>query len=200
MKNIFKLFVLSFIVFSLSSCKISNYNLKDFSSRRFETRDNGYINFQKSENDILHIFVKYPDYCFNKQSGVIIDKNGKVFKKPDINYSSIDSSNLKLEIKDGRTFINSESQYFNNFRYQIVDENTIIDTLLDIKYEDYQSKYGIEADTNEYFNEFKELKELAKEYNQLVKDYIKYKDQLSPKVREGVEKILEEEKQEFDKN
>lgn len=26
--------------------------------------------------------IKYPDYCWNKNSGVIVDKNGEVFKKP----------------------------------------------------------------------------------------------------------------------
>lgn len=197
MKKIFKLLFISVLILNLSSCKNSNLKIENILGKNFEARDNGYISINNLVSDITNIDIKYPDYCLDKQSGVIVDTNGNIFKKPDYDYFSLKGFNLKLEVKNGKTFINSESMFYENNRFELIDEFTILDTLLDIKYVDNEGKYNIKGDTNEYINEFKELKNLSTNYNQLVNDYIKYKDQLSPKVREGLERELALEK---DKN
>lgn len=195
MKNFKKLlFCMSVSAMFLCSCSNSNVNSEKISKKFFEksfySRDNGYI-FTGMENGITEkITIQLPDYCWDKQSGVIIDKNGKVFEKPDRRYSNFTVLNPKFEKKDGKIFINSDSKFFENYRFELKDEFTIVDTLLNIEYTDNLGKYGIDTDSNEYKSTYREAKELADEFKTLVSDLEKYKDQLPEVVKKEIEREM----------
>lgn len=87
--------------------------------------------------------IKYPDYCWNKNSGFIVDKNGEVFKKLNREEAFFEAFILKIEVRNGKKYINSDSKFYPNYRFEIKDEFTILDTLLGIEYVDNLSKYGI---------------------------------------------------------
>ena len=138
--------------------------------------------------------IKFPDYCWNKNSGVIVDKNGEVFKKPNREEAFFEAFNLKIEVRNGKKYINSDSKFFPNYRFEIKDEFTILDTLLGIEYVDNLSKYGIESDDNEYINAYKEAKDLVDQYKNTVKGMENNKDELSPKVKDEIEREMKNDK------
>lgn len=84
-----------------SSCKSSNISIEKFRNKVFLANDNGRIVFHMDK-----INIKYPDYCWNKNSGVIVDKNGEVFKKPNREEAFFEAFNLKIEVRNGKKYIN----------------------------------------------------------------------------------------------
>lgn len=183
-----------FLIMLFSSCKSSNISIENLMYKKFYARDNGRIYLDLFEGVTPSIHIKLPDYCWNKQSGIIVNSEGKLFKKVDKSLAKIDNFNPKIEMKNGKYYLNCNSEFFDNFRFQVIDEFTILDTLLDIKYVDTLGKYNIEDDNNEYPNEYRELKELVSEYSTTIEDYKKYKDQLPVSVRKEIEKKIELEK------
>ena len=178
MKRFFKILIFNFCFLILfSSCKSSNISIEKFRNKVFLANDNGRIVFHMDK-----VNIKYPDYCWNKNSGVIVDKNGEVFKK------------LKIEVRNGKKYINSDSKFYPNYRFEIKDEFTILDTLLGIEYVDNLSKYGIESDDNEYINAYKEAKDLVNQYKNTVKGMENNKDELSPKVKDEIEREMKKDK------
>ncbi|WP_029949119.1 hypothetical protein [Parvimonas micra] len=172
-----------------SSCKSSNVSIEKFRNKVFLANDNGRIVFHMDK-----INIKYPDYCWNKNSGVIVDKNGEVFKKPNREEAFFEAFNLKIEVRNGKKYINSDSKFYPNYRFEIKDEFTILDTLLGIEYVDNLSKYGIESDDNEYINAYKEAKDLVNQYKNTVKGMENNKDELSPKVKDEIEREMKKDK------
>lgn len=163
MKKFFK--ILSFCLctlFIFSSCKSSsNVGVEKLKNKVFSANDNGSIVFPMDK-----VNIKYPDYCWNKYSGVIVDKNGK-------------------------KYINADSKFYPNDRFELKDEFTILDTLLGIEYVDIVNKYGIEYDSNEYLTEYKEAKQLAKNYKEIVKDIEDSKNEFSSKIKAEIEREME---------
>lgn len=191
----FKFFSLSLVLLIfLSACgsgSKDNVSIEKFINKNFETYDRGYVRFGIKNGSDLFINIKYPDYCWNKNSGTIVDKNGKVFRKLDKDSAFEEAFHPKLEIKNGKKYINSDSKFYPNDRFELKDDFTIIDTLLGIEYVDNNGKYGIDFDENEYPNEYKESKELLKDYRYTVRALEKYKDDFSPKVKEAIEREME---------
>ena len=129
-KRFFKILILNFCFLILfSSCKSSNINIEKFRNKVFLANDNGRIVFHMDK-----VNIKYPDYCWNKNLGVIVDKNGEVFKKPNREEAFFEAFNLKIEVRNGKKYINSDSKFYPNYRFEIKDEFTILDTLLGIEY------------------------------------------------------------------
>lgn len=188
MKKFFK--ILSFCLctlFIFSSCKSSsNVGVEKLKNKVFSANDNGSIGFPMDK-----VNIKYPDYCWNKYSGVIVDKNGKVFKKPSKDESFFEAFNPKIEVKNGKKYINADSKFYPNDRFELKDEFTILDTLLGIEYVDIVNKYGIEYDNNEYLTEYKEAKQLAKNYKEIVKDIEDSKNELPSKIKAEIEREME---------
>ena len=139
--------------------------------------------------------IKYPDYCWNKNSGVIVDKNGEVFKKLNREEAFFEAFILKIEVRNGKKYINSDSKFYPNYRFEIKDEFTILDTLLGIEYVDNLSKYGIQSDDNEYINAYKEAKDLVNQYKNTVKGMENNKDELSPEVKDEIEREIKKDKE-----
>ena len=71
MKRFFKILIFNFCFLILfSSCKSSKVSIDKFRNKVFLANDNGRIVFHMDK-----VNIKYPDYCWNKNSGVIVDKN-----------------------------------------------------------------------------------------------------------------------------
>lgn len=188
MKKIFK--ISSFCLcalFIFSACKSnSNVRVEKLKNKVFSANDNGHVVFHMDK-----VNIKYPDYCWNKDSGVIVDKDGKVFKKPNKDEAFFEAFNPKIEVKNGKKYINADSEFYPNNRFELKDEFTILDTLLGIEYVDNVNKYGIKGDDNEYLTKYKEVKQLAKEYKKTVKALEDNKNEFSSKVKAEIEREME---------
>ena len=90
-----------------------------------------------------------------------------------------------------KKYINADSKFYPNDRFELKDEFTILDTLLGIEYVDIVNKYGIEYDSNEYLTEYKEAKQLAKNYKEIVKDIEDSKNEFSSKIKAEIEREME---------
>lgn len=137
--------LLSFVLLSLflfSSCKSENKNvtMEKLMNKTFISFDNGKISFSLNNGIDPKVNVRYPDFCYDKSSGLIVDKDGKVFKKLNKENAKIEAFNPKIENKNGKNYINTDSKSYPNDRFLVKDEFTIKDTLLNIEYIDTKSK------------------------------------------------------------
>ncbi|MCI5997791.1 MAG: hypothetical protein MRZ16_06185 [Parvimonas sp.] len=194
MKKILKFFSLTlFLLIFLSACKSAdknNVSVEKLVNKQFETPDRGYVYFGFKNGSDLMVRIKYPDYCWNKNSGTIVDKEGNVFKKLDKDSAFEEAFFPKIEVKNGKKYINADSKFYPNDRFELRDEFTILDTLLGIEYVDIKGKYSVEIDENEYPNEYRETKELAEEYKNSAEAFEKHKNKLSPKVKDAIEREM----------
>lgn len=191
--------LLSFVLMSLflfSSCKSENKNvsMEKLMNKQFISFDNGSISFSLNNGADPKVNIRYPDFCWNKSSGLLIDKDGKVFKKLNKENAKLEAFNPKIENKNGKNYINTDSKAYPNDRFLLKDEFTIKDTVLNIEYIDTKSKYKVSRDENEYPSEYKEIKEILKSYTDTLNALKKNKDGFSKEVKEAIEREINLEK------
>lgn len=189
--KILSLMFLSFFI--LCSCKKvdKKMDINEVLNKTFTSFDNGEIKFSLNNGVDPMITLKLPNFCWNKDSGLIVDTNGKVFKKLNKDDAKLEAFKPKIEIKKGKKYINCDSKFFPNDRFELKDKYTITDTLLNIEYTDKKGKYNLQIDENEYPAQYKEVKEILKNSKDTLNALKEHKNAFSKEVKDAIEKEIE---------
>lgn len=134
----YKLLIYLFCIIIFSSC---NQDLKiyNFDDKSFNCLDSGSILFKKDVDKKYKVYIKFPMYFYEGKGDITIYKvNGERFDKIKKDYKKrldfdIIGIDAKIVKKDGKFYINAKDK-FPNFRFQLKDKFTIIDTEINTEY------------------------------------------------------------------
>lgn len=133
----YKLLIYLFILIFVSCSK--DLKIDNFNDKSFNCLDSGSILFKKNIDGNYKVYIKFPMYFYKGKGDIIIYKvNGERFYKIKKDYNKrldfdIIGDDAKIVKKDGKFYINAKDK-FPNFRFQLKDKFTIIDTEINTEY------------------------------------------------------------------